>query len=69
MTARRNSNAGPRFHEDPSLPFGRQDVTIYKPVTMASVFSAPPHRALTVQAPPPGKEGGRVRTRRQLRAA
>jgi hypothetical protein len=40
MTARKNANAGPRFHEDPNLPPGRQDITQW-PIRLTNVPEHP----------------------------
>jgi hypothetical protein len=40
MTARKNANAGPRFHQDPSQPPGRQDVTMW-PIKLTGVPDHP----------------------------
>lgn len=37
---RKNANAGPRFHEDPSLPPGRQDITLW-PIRLTEVPAHP----------------------------
>lgn len=51
MTARKNSNAGPRWYMDPALPEGRQDAFIWRPIRL----DAPAH-------PPVPRRSRRQRT-------
>jgi hypothetical protein len=58
MTARKNANAGPRFHEDPHLPPGRQDITL-RPIRLTDVPSHPAPRRRLRSTTPSGSPSSR----------